>query len=90
MFFPLMKFISSLPTELHDLIKSFLPFPDQINFFYSRRRKFGSRLVEGMEQVEEALWRAVKMEKFDVLMHLMKLIITMPFNLLQGMGMLKL
>ena len=70
--FSSMHSISSLPTELHDLIKSFLPVPDQVKFFYFRKSKYGSRLVEGKVQVEEAFKKAIAMNKAAIVEHLLK------------------
>ena len=72
LFSPLMRSIASLPTELHDLIKSFLPLSDQIKFFHCRRRKFGSSLIEGKVQVKGAFFKAVVANKADVVEHLLK------------------
>ena len=67
-----MRLISSLPTELHDLIKSFLPVTDQVRFFHCRRGKFGSRVFEGAEQVEEAFFTAIERNKPNVVEHILK------------------
>ena len=66
------SYILKLPTEIHDVIKSFLPFRDQIRFFHCRKCKFGSRLIEGKMHVKDAFSKAVKNNKAAVVEHLLK------------------
>ena len=44
-----MSIIRDLPLELHDHIKSYLPWRDQLKLCYLSKHRSGSRLVEGKE-----------------------------------------